>query len=381
MSRKNLLIIGLVNQDIKRLGETMHFNRLCQYLERNFSGSVYSISLSCKNNKKQGKSYFIKYPKNKYLRILYWNIKLLFVSMNLIVKENVKIVYMRFNSKVFLQTLFFKLLKIRYCLEINGIPETKNRFLSFINQYIFSNAEFISGASGYVKYIKKTHKIDGSRFLEVSLGFDFDNVKIYNSFEMSNQLKLDFNCLYYIFIGNIQEYQGLSYIVKSIGLNKKHINKKIKFLFIGDGPYKYKLEEEVKIHMLSDLVIFIPRQSKENLDKYLSLNSIGLSPFSPNRGQPESISGLKTFDYLAHKMPIITSIMDEKSTLIENHQIGWVIKSYELNDIFNLIMKSFDEFEFMKKNLELRYKEYTKIYTWENRFKYINQKLSERINE
>ena len=115
------------------------------------------------------------------------------------------------------------------------------------------------------------------------------------------------------------------------------------------------------------------------MDEYLSLKSIGLSTFSPNRGLHRTISGLKTFDYLSHKMPILTSIMDEKARMIEDDKVGWVIESFENHDVVNLIMKSYNQYNEMKKNVNKKYYNYSKKFTWNNRFHEIKKFILKEI--
>ena len=211
----------------------------------------------------------------------------------------------------------------------------------------------------------------------ISLGYNFSQAKMHDSEEIASKLDLDYNTLYYIFIGNIQAYQGISYIIKALGVNKKVIPKGVKFLIIGDGPEKDNLINLVSHFSIENYFQFIPRKSKPELDEYLSLKSIGLSTFSPDRGLKRTISGLKTFDYLSHKMPILTSIMDEKAKMIEDDEIGWVIESFENDDVFNLIFKSYIEYDEAKKRINQKHYEYSNKFTWENRFKKINKSIHE----
>ena len=125
----------------------------------------------------------------------------------------------------------------------------------------------------------------------------------------------------------------------------------MRFLIIGDGPEKENLINLVSEYSLEGYFEFLPRKSKLELDEYLSLKSIGLSTFSPDRGLQRTISGLKTFDYLSHKMPILTSIMDEKSDMIKNDGIGWIVESFESKSILEIILKSYNDFSKAKKIL------------------------------
>lgn len=378
MKQKNLLLIGLVNQDKPDLGDTKHFNRLLDYHKSNFPNKVYSISIS--NSTKGSESdLFVKLPTSKLYRIFYWNFQVALTVLYLIVFKRVRFVYMRFNGTSVLPLFMLRLLKTKYALEINGIEENIKKKLTWIYGTIISNAEIICGAPGYMKFIKKSYTIEDTKLCSVSLGYDFQKSVTYNKYNVAAQLGLDESLLYFTFIGNIQHYQGLQYIVDALIENKTKIPNQLKFLIIGDGPLKSELHNKIIQNGLTQFFQFIPRQQQENLDRYLSIDSIGLSPFSPTRGIPGSISGLKTFDYIAHKMPILTSLMDEKAEMIEEDEIGWVIKSFEPQNVFQMILKSYQEYEKMKSNIELKYDSYKDTFTWDNRFRKIKQEILNHI--
>lgn len=373
---KNLLLIGLVNQDEAFLGETQHYNRLYKYLNKNILGLVYSISIS--NNKKDDEiDFYVKYPRNTLIRLLYWNFYITIKSIFLLIFKDVGMIYMRFNSNQVVLPILLMIFNVKYALEINSIPEKKNKYLTKLHKKIMSSSSFIIGAPGYIEFVLKEFDLRRDKLKPISLGYNFSQARIYNPKEIAQKLNLDQNTLYYIFIGNMQAYQGLSYIIKALGANKELIQDDIKFLFIGDGPEKESLIKLVSHFSIENYFQFLPRKSKPELDEYLSLKSIGLSTFSPDRGLKRTISGLKTFDYLSHKMPILTSIMDEKAKMIEDDEIGWVIESFENDDVFNLIFKSYIEYDEAKKRINQKHYEYSNKFTWENRFKKINKSIHE----
>ena len=379
-SKKNLLLIGLVNQDKYFLGDTQHYNRLHKYLSENFLGLVYSISIS--NHKKNTSNFFyVKYPKITLIRLFYWNFYIAIMSIFLVIMKKIDIVYMRFNNNQIILPLLLMLFNIKYALEINGIPEKRNKYLSKLHKKIMHSSKFIIGAPGYMEYVYKEFKVSRDKLNPISLGYNFSQAKIYDPKEIASKLNLDHNILYYTFIGNIQSYQGLSYIVKAIGANKKVIPEDVKFLIIGDGPEKDNLINLVSEFSVENYFQFLSRKSKVELDEYLSLKSIGLSTFSPNRGLHRTISGLKTFDYLSHRMPILTSIMDEKARMIEDDRIGWVIESFESNDVLNSFFRSYNEYGKAKKNVIKKYREYCETFKWENRFKVINNSIQDELGK
>jgi hypothetical protein len=105
------------------------------------------------------------------------------------------------------------------------------------------------------------------------------------------------------------------------------------------------------------------------------MGAIGLSPFSPNRGREGMISSLKTFDYLFHEMPILTSNMDELATYIVKHNFGWSIKNFDTTTIFNLMLKASREKEQVRASYSQNWPKLKEAVSWEKRFAKIIEKI------
>tara|TARA_B110000240_G_C13452641_1_gene433202 strand:- start:141 stop:1289 length:1149 start_codon:yes stop_codon:yes gene_type:complete len=379
MEYKSLLIIGLVNQDNQILGDTLHFNGLRKYLSSKNKNNTYSISISNKN-KNSKEDYFINHPQNKIFRFIYWNFSICFISFYLFCTKKIDLVYFRFSKNQILLPIILFLFNKKYAVEINGITENETKFQKFTKKWILHRSKFVFGAPGYMQHVIKVYNVENKKTHPVSLGYDFKNAILHDIDKVSNELNLPSENLYFIFIGNIQSYQGLSNIIHAIGENKELLPKDIRILIIGDGPEENSIKKLVSQYSLSHICDFIPRQSKGQLEKYLSLKSIGLSPFCENRGLKGSISGLKTFDYLSHKMPILTSVMDEKAFMIEKDEIGWVIDTFENQYIFDLILKAYEEYGTKSENLKAKYNFYRNEFTWERRFSKIFYVLNNSVN-
>src|SRR5690606_26869294 len=126
------------------------------------------------------------------------------------------------------------LFNIKTAYEINGIllegyENNKNihGFLLKMNKYLFKKAEFISASKGYCLYMEKTYAVPKDKLLQLTLGYDKINYLISEE-ESLKYLKLEPNN-YIVFIGNITEYQGVQYVLKSILRYKsEYINNNVK---------------------------------------------------------------------------------------------------------------------------------------------------------
>ena len=214
---KNLLLIGLVNQDEAFLGETQHYNRLHKYLNKNILGLVYSLSIS--NNKKDDEiDFYVKYPSNTLIRLLYWNFYITIKSIFLLIFKDVGMIYMRFNSNQIILPMLLITFKIKYALEINSIVEKKNKYLMKLHKKIMSNSKFIIGAPGYMNYLHKEFDVGRDKLKSISLGYNFKQAKIYNPKEIAdNGIDDDNN-------GYVDDIYGWNFLGNENGKSAKFVN-------------------------------------------------------------------------------------------------------------------------------------------------------------
>lgn len=383
-SNKHIVLIGLVNL-LEEKGDSQHFKYLSKYLKRSFRISTITI-----NGSKVENNYSVSHPKNIIYRQFYWNIKITFLVIYLKLFSKAQVLYMRAMGAVVLPLIIGKLIGMKVGVEVNGIIAegySKNvklhKFILRTYKLIFSKIDFINSSSGYANLIIDLFGVNKSKMTFLNLGY----TKLLNHYKVEScleYLKLDKNKERLLFVGNVTEYQGLQYIIETCKDYKDlFYEKNLEVLIVGDGSYLGTLKKMVFDYKIEELVIFRSRVNKDKLRKYLSIGAIGLSPFDYKRGVKKSISGLKTYDYLFHKMPIITSIMDDASDFLEEKELGWVIRDFNSGSIKDIILNSIERDS--RKNIKAAYEQHyayiEQSFSWENRFKKISKKLDEVIKQ
>lgn len=381
-SNTHIVLIGLVNLNEEK-GDAQHFKSLSQYLNQHFKVTTISIEgYKLENN------YGISYPSNSIYRQLYWNLKITHLIIYLKLFSNAKLVYMRAMGAVVLPLIIAKLIGMKVGVEVNGIigegysnKVKLHKFLLKTYKFLLNRIDFINASSGYANHIIDLFRVNKAKVTFLTLGY----TRLLNHYKKEDCLRfleLDKNKERLLFIGNVSEYQGMQYIIETCKDYKELFHeKKLEVLIVGDGPFLNALKKMVVDYKIEDLVIFRPRVNKDKLRKYLSIGAIGLSPFDYKRGVKKSISGLKTYDYLFHKMPIITSLMDDASDFLEDKKLGWVIRDFNSGSIKDIILNAIgrDSRENIKAAYEKHYAYIELNFSWENRFKKISKKLDEII--
>ncbi len=128
-----------------------------------------------------------------------------------------------------------------------------------------------------------------------------------------------------VFAGNIGEAQNLDVLVDAAKiLIEDNIN--VKFIFIGDGRYKYSLKQYVDKLNLSDSIIFMGYINPSEISEYFATaDALFLSLKSAKIFSLTIPSKLQT--YMACARPIIASIDGVSAKIINDSKSGFTCKS------------------------------------------------------
>lgn len=324
-------------------------------------------------------------PKNKFYKYLYLNFQFIKILKSINKTHKIDFLYMRTYGALlspYFSKLFVNDLKIG--VEINGILlesfDNKKWLQSILHKAykkIFQYVDVFSASKGYIKYVKNSFGVKDQQTLSLNLGYS-PSFTLHEKSKALEKIKAELDTTYLMFIGNIAKYQGLQFIVNTF-IRKQTWSKKVKVLIVGEGSYRKEIEKLIKDNGVERFFEYRGLVSKKELDYYLSIGAIGLSTFSPDRGLKGTISGLKTFDYLFHKMPIITSCMDDMAGFISSNNLGWVVKDFTEEEISTIIEEAIHSEDAIKKAYQEKYKYITDTFNWDNRFENITQRIKKTL--
>lgn len=110
-------------------------------------------------------------------------------------------------------------------------------------------------------------------------------------------------------VAYMQSHHGYERLIEGLHQYYQNVNEKytVELLLIGDGPEKSFYQFLVRKYHLEDYVRFYPTMSGEALDHMYDISDIALASFGTyKKGVYTRLSALKTREYLAKGMPIIT---------------------------------------------------------------------------
>ena len=198
--------------------------------------------------------------------------------------------------------------------------------------------------------------------------------KIIEENSLLSNLQIDFEskALKIMYTGNLGTAQDFKTLCNVIIQNK---NKKIQWIFVGEGRFKVKMEKLLFKQIKEEKVIFIPQQKLENIptlvDKadflYLSLNDSKLFTLTV----PAKLQA-----YMAMGKPILAMIEGEGASIIEEAKCGFYSPPGDTIALNELIKKGFNTSSEERKKLGNKGKDfYKKYYSSEIRKKQLIEQL------
>lgn len=113
-------------------------------------------------------------------------------------------------------------------------------------------------------------------------------------------------------VAHMQKHHGYERLIEGIRLYYANLpSLKVNLILIGDGPEKGKYRKLVKEYGLDRVIKFYPEAVDEELDDYYNMADIGVGFFGGYKEKLWSNSTLKTAEYIARGLPVVSGIQEE----------------------------------------------------------------------
>lgn len=204
-------------------------------------------------------------------------------------------------------------------------------FIKKISNFIYSSADLLLVQSkGFEKILRNRN------FKKIKLFYNCYNPPKYKNLKkhkkIVNILKKYF-CITYM--GNLGTAQKFDTLIKT-AIKLKHKNN-IKFLLIGEGSQKVKLEKEIKKHKINNIYIFnqVEKDCANTIQKNSKILFLSLKKSFIFKNTIPS----KFQQYISIGTPIIGELEGVSKDLLIKSKCGYVIKYNSVNNFVNTIYK------------------------------------------
>jgi len=215
---------------------------------------------------------------------------------------------------------------------MNGAPEWKIRLISFFERRFYRVSDkLIAVTSGLKDWLIDDYKIPPDKISVIPNGADVKVFKPMDQRVCQEELGFNEDSLYVCFVGMLQVWQGLEYLIEAAPYILVKIPN-VKFLIVGDGVARNRLMELVNSKGLKEHFVFTGQVAHQQVPVYINACDICVAPYI--RGKMGF--SLKLLEYMACGKPVITSINFQP---IENCLAGIIVEPEKPSALADSLMR------------------------------------------
>lgn len=252
--------------------------------------------------------------------------------------------------------LLKKVWKSKLILEINGISSDERRliekqltkreklnsikiiFFGYFGIFIIKKADAIIAVTPGIKNYLIDHGVDKTKIWVIKNGA---NTELFKPIEDSNVLKELKNGLHInndekvvLFVGYLAPWQGVEYLLRAAPLIIKE-NSKTKFVIVGNGALRVKLESLSKELGIGQNVLFTGAIHYDKVPLYLNISDVCIVL---KRKMRSGYSPLKLYEYMACGKPVIAT-NTEGFEILEQYNAGILVNPEDSEELSNAIVE------------------------------------------
>lgn len=256
-----------------------------------------------------------------------------------------EVFYIRSSFYAFLFPLILRLFKptnSKMVIEVNGswieeltirkYPKCATFTLSLMESRLLKEADCIICVSEMIcDNLMKRYGLDRRRFFVVPNGVNTEMFKPIKKEEACAKISLDPKFKYIGFVGWLTEWQDLEPFIDAFSLINRE-TKEVKFIIVGDGRTRERLEEKVNNIGLRDYAIITGKIPYEDVPYYMPILSVGLIPDKRIKNGKLLSSPIKLWEYLACGIPVIGFKCEDLRFVCEEG-VGALIERYDVDEV------------------------------------------------
>jgi len=211
-----------------------------------------------------------------------------------------------------------------------GLKSVQRRVEKFLSSKVLNNASRIFVANDDTKkIINNFYNVPNEKISIIPNGIDlsfFDRKKRKNSKKI-------------IFSGAMYHHRGLDILLKAAPRIIKKVPN-VKFILLGDGPDKEKLQKLVQKEKLEANVEFKGWVDRDQIPDYLSSSSLGIGPLKLTSVTKGALP-IKVLEYMASSLPIIAKKGTLQNDILLDGENGFFVNdATDLSEKIILLLKN-----------------------------------------
>lgn len=179
------------------------------------------------------------------------------------------------------------------------------------------------------------------------------------------------------FVGSFHYWHGVDLLEELVqGLSTRF--PEVRFLLVGNGPLREKLEKSFQQKGLTELVAFTGYVPHEKVPEYIAAMDVVIAPYP----QMEFFyfSPLKLFEYMATGKPVVASRIGQISEIIVDNENGMLFEAGDLHDLIQKSARLIENKDLREKIGKQARQSIEEKYSWKVNAKQILQVIGQSLN-
>ncbi len=289
------------------------------------SPNIKVISYSLKNNWLNNNLLFWKKYENSVGAVLSTKINYDFIYINdyPLLKSGVQL-KAQLKTKLIYDTHEIYVETINQFFPTSGIKSLYGKVLIALNKWLHKRREtrlikqvdfMVTVCDSFRQFFKKRYDVNALVLKNCPL----DLPQLTESNLLRENLNLKETDKILLYQGAFNYSRGLEKLI----LSAQHFNNNIQLVLMGDGPLQSRLKELAKD---KSNVHFHPKVPFSELIHYSASADIGILLIEAKNRSKELTLPNKVFEYMAAGIPFITNKLPEASSIVEQHNCGYIIE-------------------------------------------------------
>ena len=297
------------------------------------------------------------------------------------------VIYQRYGRNSYAGLMYARHIGVPFVLEYNGSeiwmarnwghPLRYESLTEEIERCVLTHADLVIGNAEAFKKELLSKDVDENHILIVPNGVDPNrfNPSI-SGLKVRDSLGIKEDEFVVSFVGSFGPWHGSEILAETIPIVTTK-NKRIKYLFVGDGVRLQNVKDIVSRNGTSGHVLFVGFINRDLISEYLAASDILVSPQVPNPdGTPFFGSPTKLFEYMAMGKAIIASDLDQIGRILISRENAILVPPGDVSELAEAILTLANDTCLCARLGRQARKIATERYSWDSHVQVILERIS-----
>ena len=283
------------------------------------------------------------------------------------------VIYAREMLYTFHTALVARVLSVPHVTEINGFQPEEVRTDPNFTAFLYPVLIFFEGINYWLsdrliavsdqtrRKVIQFYGCSEDQIMTIRNGVNTDRCRPMDQQRCREALGFAPDDLWVGFLGYLFPWSGVNYLIRAAPDILEQIPE-TRFMVIGSGSWGDHLPELAEETGVRERFEFTGEIDWEDVPRYLNCLDVGVSPYTTER---DTLDSLKTYEYMACGLPVVTADIPEVNRIVNRNDAGLVFEPENTRDLAQKLIGLLENEKQRQKKGENARKTVVEKYDWE----------------